>query len=167
MRLKLIYILLLSTTIFASSCVRFDDITIEDIQSVKMRGTTTSQTGLDITALVENKSGSRITLLEGDFALFTGDGKVLEVKLRDKVILHRKSNEEVLIPIIVRYTHPLGALGIIPLLVGDRNSVLISGEIKARGGMASKKFKIEKMKLADFTRIYGVELDRLINNSSN
>lgn len=160
---RIAIILLIFVTLTLSSCVKPDDIAITDVASVKMNTFSSSALTADIEVNTENRSARNITLIDGELELFVGDKKAVKIILREKVLLTKRSQQVVILPIGVSFTSEFGTLGLIGEFTRSGiDNVSISGYLTAKAGMARKKIKLQQVPLQALLSQYGINANDLI-----
>lgn len=136
-----------------AACISADDINVKGIESFELKSLTRPSLVID----VENRSGKNISLAGGRFMLERDSVGIVEVMLAEEVVVPRKSDGLVTVPLQVRVTDPLVLLSI---SLGGRlitDDMTVSGEVVAKAGAMSRKFEYEHMPLKKFLSIFGID----------
>ena len=158
---KILLLTLIAVTVLMSSCVNPDKISFGGIESIQIKGVSTSQVGLDIGINTANRSSHNITLTDLKIDLNKTKVKLLSITLRDKSVLPRKSDGIVTLPLTVRFTGPLGALGMYSVFTKGLEGVTVSGHATVKAGWVKKKWDIPEMSLDELARQSGINIEEL------
>lgn len=143
---KINVILYASLAIFVlmlSSCAKPDKLDFHGIGSMQVKEVSPSHVGIDLGVRMSNLSSHKVKLTEAQFFIYNTFGsKVMEIKLREPAILPRKTyDQEVSIPLSVRFEGVMGMLGMLPALKSGLKGYSFSGELKVKSGLSSKKIE--------------------------
>ena len=158
---KILLLTLIAVTVLMSSCVNPDKISFGGIESIQIKGVSTSQVGLDIGINTANRSSHNITLTDLKIDLNKTNVKLLSITLRDKSVLPRKSDGIVTLPLTVRFNGPLGALGMYSVFTKGLEGVTVSGHATVKAGWGKKKWDIPEMSLDELARQSGINIEEL------
>ena len=158
---KILLLTLIAVTVLMSSCVNPDKISFGGIESIQIKGVSTSQVGLDIGINTANRSSHNITLTDLKIDLNKTNIKLLSITLRDKSVLPRKSDGIVTLPLTVRFNGPLGALGMYSVFTKGLEGVTVSGHATVKAGWVKKKWDIPEMSLDELARQSGINIEEL------
>lgn len=158
---KILLLTLIAVTVLMSSCVNPDKISFGGIESIQIKGVSTSQVGLDIGINTANRSSHSITLTDLKIDLNKTNVKLLSITLRDKSVLPRKSDGIVTLPLTVRFNGPLGALGMYSVFTKGLEGVTVSGHATVKAGWVKKKWDIPEMSLDELARQSGINIEEL------
>lgn len=158
---KILLLTLIAVTVLMSSCVNPDKISFGGIESIQIKGVSTSQVGLDIGINTANRSSHNITLTDLKIDLNKTNVKLLSITLRDKSVLPRKSDGIVTLPLTVRFNGPLGALGMYSVFTKGLEGVTVSGQATVKAGWVKKKWDIPEMSLDELARQSGINIEEL------
>lgn len=158
---KILLLTLIAVTVLMSSCVNPDKISFGGIESIQIKGVSTSQVGLDIGINTANRSSHNITLTDLKIDLNKTNVKLLSITLRDKSVLPRKSDGIVTLPLTVRFNGPLGALGMYSVFTKGLEGVTVSGHATVKAGWVKKKWDIPEMSLDELARQSGINIKEL------
>ena len=158
---KILLLTLIAVTVLMSSCVNPDKISFGGIESIQIKGVSTSQVGLDIGINTANRSSHNITLTDLKIDLNKTNVKLLSITLRDKSVLPRKSDGIVTLPLTVRFNGPLGALGMYSVFTKGLEGVTDSGHATVKAGWVKKKWDIPEMSLDELARQSGINIEEL------
>lgn len=158
---KILLLTLIAVTVLMSSCVNPDKLTFGGIESIQIKGVSTSQVGLDIGINTANRSSHNITLTDLKIDLNKTNVKLLSITLRDKSVLPRKSDGIVTLPLTVRFNGPLGALGMYSVFTKGLEGVTVSGHATVKAGWVKKKWDIPEMSLDELARQSGINIEEL------
>lgn len=158
---KILLLTLIAVTVLMSSCVNPDKISFGGIESIQIKGVSTSQVGLDIGINTANRSSHNITLTDLKIDLNKTNVKLLSITLRDKSVLPRKCDGIVTLPLTVRFNGPLGALGMYSVFTKGLEGVTVSGHATVKAGWVKKKWDIPEMSLDELARQSGINIEEL------
>lgn len=158
---KILLLTLIAVTVLMSSCVNPDKISFGGIESIQIKGVSTSQVGLDTGINTANRSNHNITLTDLKIDLNKTKVKLLSITLRDKSVLPRKSDGIVTLPLTVRFNGPLGALGMYSVFTKGLEGVTVSGHATVKAGWVKKKWDIPEMSLDELARQSGINIEEL------
>lgn len=158
---KILLLTLIAVTVLMSSCVNPDKISFGGIESIQIKGVSTSQVGLDIGINTANRSSHNITLTDLKIDLNKTNVKLLSITLRDKSVLPRTSDGIVTLPLTVRFNGPLGALGMYSVFTKGLEGVTVSGHATVKAGWVKKKWDIPEMSLDELARQSGINIEEL------
>lgn len=158
---KILLLTLIAVTVLMSSCVNPNKISFGGIESIQIKGVSTSQVGLDIGINTVNRSSHNITLTDLKIDLYKTKVKLLSITLRDKSVLPRKSDGIVILPLTVRFNGPLGALGMYSVFTKGLEGVTVSGHATVKAGWVKKKWDIPEMSLDELARQSGINIEEL------
>lgn len=158
---KILLLTLIAVTVLMSSCVNPDKISFGGIESIQIKGVSTSQVGLDIGINTANRSSHNITLTDLKIDLNKTKVKLLSITLRDKSVLPRKSDGVVIFPLVIRFNGLLGALGAYSTFSKGLEGVTVSGHATVKAGWVKKKWDIPEMSLDELARQSGINIEEL------
>lgn len=148
-------------TAFSSCSLDAGDIRLEEVYGAEVRGTTLSQSRINLRLGMANDSNLKITVREASLKFYTLQNELLELVVEEPVVLHRRSVTEVDLPLAIRFKGGLGSLTAIPRLTQNPESVRVSGIIRLRGGGISKKYELKEVPLPDLLALIGVSSDQI------
>ena len=149
---KLLLLAVLGAVTLLGSCIRPEKLSFEGIESIQVKGATASQVGIDLGIKATNASGSK----EGR--------RIVDIVLRDKARLPRKSSGVMTLPLAIRFDGPLGALGVYSAFSKGLQNTTLSGYVTARVGWGKKKIEIPEMPLDQMARQFGFDPAELLKN---
>ncbi|MFR4025222.1 MAG: hypothetical protein ACLTZY_05195 [Alistipes indistinctus] len=89
---KLLLLAVLGAVTLLGSCIRPEKLSFEGIESIQVKGATASQVGIDLGIKATNASGSNLTLTDMQLTISKEGRRIVDIVLRDKVRLPRKSS---------------------------------------------------------------------------
>ena len=89
---KILLLTLIAVTVLMSSCVNPDKLTFGGIESIQLKGVSTSQMGLDIGVHATNSSSHNVTLTDMQIEIKRQGTTQLTFNLREKSVVPRKSD---------------------------------------------------------------------------
>ena len=90
--------------------------------------------------------------------------RIVDIVLRDKARLPRKSSGVMTLPLAIRFDGPLGALGVYSAFSKGLQNTTLSGYVTARAGWGKKKIEIPEMPLDQMARQFGFDPAELLKN---
>ena len=109
---KLLLLAALGAVTLLGSCIRPEKLSFEGIESIQVKGATTSQVGIDLGIKATNASGSNLTLTDMQLTISKEGRRIVDIVLRDKARLPRKSSGVMTLPLAIRFDGPHCALGV-------------------------------------------------------
>ena len=109
---KLLLLAALGAVTLLGSCIRPEKLSFEGIESIQVKGATASQVGIDLGIKATNASGSNLTLTDMQLTISKEGRRIVDIVLRNKARLPRKSSAVMTLPLAIRFDGPLGALGV-------------------------------------------------------
>ena len=146
---KLLLLAVLGAVTLLGSCIRPEKLSFEGIESIQVKGATASQVGIDLGIKATNASGSNLTLTDMQLTISKEGRRIVDIVLRDKVRLPRKS---------------IGALGVYSAFSKGLQNTTLSGYVTARVGWGKKKIEIPEMPLDQMARQFGFDPAELLKN---
>lgn len=159
---KILLLTLIAVTVLMSSCVNPDKISFGGIESIQIKGVSTSQVGLDIGINTANRSSHNITLTDLQIDVKRQGSNQLSILLREQSLIPRKSAGMVTLPLTVRFNGILGALGAYSTLSKGLEGVTVSGHATVKAGWFKKKWDIPEMPLDELARQSGINIEELL-----
>ena len=161
---KLLLLAVLGAVTLLGSCIRPEKLSFEGIESIQVKGATASQVGIDLGIKATNASGSNLTLTEMQLTISKEGRRIVDIVLRDKARLPRKSSGVMTLPLAIRFDGPLGALGVYSAFSKGLQNTTLSGYVTARVGWGKKKIEIPEMPLDQMARQFGFDPAELLKN---
>lgn len=159
---KILLLTLIAVTVLMSSCVNPDKLTFGGIESIQLKGVSTSQMGLDIGVHATNSSSHNVTLTDMQIEIKRQGTTQLTFNLREKSVVPRKSDGVVIFPLVIRFNGLLGALGAYSTLSKGLEGVTVSGHATVKAGWFKKKWDIPEMPLDELARQSGINIEELL-----
>lgn len=121
-------------------------------QKLEFRGfervTHLSTSGVNLWVEVENSGCWRMVIKEGEVDILVNGTPRLTLSLRDRVVVPRKSNTEVLVPLRFTSRSMLSFAGLVArIALGDREDITINYRIKAGTPLFKRTFAQEGVPL--------------------
>ncbi len=150
---KIIYWALLLCAVVMSGCIKRSDIVFHKVEGVNFFG----QTGMEMALKVENKAGVNVKLHSGVMILSLDGRPALEVSLKEQVVIPKRSETTIVLPLKMRLVNPIAALSLMGGGIGDKASrITVSGKATAKVGLAKKRYEVDDMPLGDLLAKFGV-----------
>lgn len=159
---KILLLTLIAVTVLMSSCVNPDKISFGGIESIQIKGVSTSQVGLDIGINTANRSNHNITLTNLQIDVKRQGSNQLSILLREQSLIPRKSAGMVTLPLTVRFNGILGALGAYSTFSKGLEGVTVSGYATIKAGWMKKRFDVPEMPLEELARRSGIDPAKLL-----
>ena len=159
---KLLLLAVLGAVTLLGSCIRPEKLSFEGIESIQVKGATASQVGIDLGIKATNASGSNLTDMQ--LTISKEGRRIVDIVLRDKARLPRKSSGVMTLPLAIRFDGPLGALGVYSAFSKGLQNTTLSGYVTARAGWGKKKIEIPEMPLDQMARQFGFDPAELLKN---
>lgn len=159
---KILLLTLIAVTVLMSSCVNPDKISFGGIESIQIKGVSTSQVGLDIGINTANRSNHNITLTDLQIDVKRQGSNQLSILLREQSLIPRKSAGMVTLPLTVRFNGILGALGAYSTFSKGLEGVTVSGYATIKAGWMKKRFDVPEMPLEELARRSGIDPAKLL-----
>lgn len=160
MKRKIIVMLL--TALAVCSCVKRGDIRVSGLEQVRMRGVTGSRAGIELGLRVSNASGSKVVLNAADFTVLKNGRELFRVTLGQRVVLARRSDGTVVLPLTLRFGGVLGAVGTVAALSGGTDGLAVSGRATLRTGWIKKTVVLENEPADRLLRQAGIDMDDVL-----
>lgn len=136
---KLLLLAVLGAVTLLGSCIRPEKLSFEGIESIQVKGATASQVGIDLGIKATNASGSNLTLTDMQLTISKEGRRIVDIVLRDKARLPRKSSGVMTLPLAIRFDGPLGALGVYSAFSKGLQNTHPVGLRDSPGGLGAKK----------------------------
>lgn len=159
---KILLLTLIAVTVLMSSCVNPDKISFGGIESIQIKGVSTSQVGLDIGINTANRSSHNITLTDLQIDVKRQGSNQLSILLREQSLIPRKSAGMVTLPLTVRFNGILGALGAYSTFSKGLEGVTVSGYATIKAGWMKKRFDVPEMPLEELAQRSGIDPAKLL-----
>ena len=159
---KILLLTLIAVTVLMSSCVNPDKLTFGGIESIQLKGVSTSQMGLDIGVHATNSSSHNVTLTDMQIEIKRQGTTQLTFNLREKSVVPRKSDGVVIFPLVIRFNGLLGALGAYSTFSKGLEGVTVSGYATIEAGWMKKRFDVPEMPLEELARRSGIDPAKLL-----
>ena len=148
------YIIL--TSIFCcllfSSCLNLDSIKFVGVERIDIK----SASKLDVGLEVWNGSKREIKIKSAGLELYYGDTHVLSLLINREVIIPRESVDIIRIPIHMRLRAAVLATSIVSNMGRYKAMLTISGYVRVKVGVLSKKIRVKEMPISQFIDTFGV-----------
>lgn len=143
---------LLAVLFLSASCIRQDDFRFIGFEGAAMHGLTRA----DVTVRIENRSNRNVTLQDAHLYVFNEGAEVCEIRLRNDVVIPKRSSEAICLPLQLRVSDPLALYGLIKSLsVKGIGQLTVSGTGTVKAGKLKKGFEMSERPLSDFASLYG------------
>lgn len=160
-KIFLFSLIFLAVTALMSSCVNPDKLTFGGIESIQIKGVSTSQIGVDVGIRATNSSSHNVTLTDMQIEVKRQGATQLTINSREKSVLPRKSDGVVTFPLAIRFNGLLGALGAYSTF-SKGLEVTVSGYATIKAGWMKKRLDIPEMPLDELARQSGIDPAKLL-----
>lgn len=113
----------LASLFFMAGCVKEGDVTVRSFDGIRIEEGSGTSARLKLDVGVTNRSGSKIKVTEGEFTICIREKPVIKATVPEEVVIRRKSDETVSIPVSV---HIVGGMWALLPLVTELNNAGIS-----------------------------------------
>ena len=142
-------LIFLAVTALMSSCVNPDKLTFGGIESIQIKGVSTSQIGVDVGIRATNSSSHNVTLTDMQIEVKRQGATQLTINSREKSVLPRKSDGVVTFPLAIRFN-------------GLLEGITVSGYATIKAGWMKKRLDIPEMPLDELARQSGIDPAKLL-----
>lgn len=143
---------LLAVLLLSASCIRQDDFRFLGVEGATMHGLTRA----DVLVRIENRSSRNVTLQDARLHVFNEGAEVCEIRLRNEVVIPKRSSEAICLPLQLRVSDPLALYGLIKSLSGKSiGHLTVSGSGTVKSGRLKKGFEMGERPLSDFASLFG------------
>ena len=149
-------ICLLASILFCvlfTSCLNLDSVQVVGIESVNIK----SLSKIDLGIKVDNGSKRDIKIRSVGLDLYSGAKHILSLVINEEIVVPRKSIEIIDVPIHIKMRDPLFAMSIGSNLQRYKTSLNISGDVRVKIGMITKKITLKEMSISQFIDTFGVD----------
>jgi hypothetical protein len=144
---RLSYFVLILTITIAVSCASFQEIKINNVSNVELKGINNNVVTFDITASIENPNAYRIKVKPLELKVMIGDYTELgKVKPMDLVIA-KKSTKNYTISVPIEITNMLSLGSAFNMFSGKVPDLRLTGKIRASTFLYGKTFELNGYKL--------------------
>jgi LEA14-like dessication related protein len=145
---QLFYFVLILTTTIAVSCVSFQEIKINNVSNVTLKGINNNVVTFDITASIENPNAYRIKVKPLELKVMIGDQTELgKVKSMDHLVIAKKSTKDYTISVPIEITNMLSLGSAFSMFSGKTPDLRLTGKIRANNFWYGKTFELNGYKL--------------------
>lgn len=148
---KIVILLSVVISLLFSSCLKMDDFQIVGIDKVNMQ----SLSKFEIEMELRNDSRRNVKIVSAKLDLMQGESHILSLMINEKIIIPRRSIVSLSLPIHVKLRKPFLAAMVVQDLDRHKNTITISGEVKAKVGLITKKFTFKDMPISQFIDTFG------------
>lgn len=144
MRLLHLYLFLL-ISLLLSSCFEYKEVEVEKVSNVSVESFSTKGITIGIDLKINNPNRYKISIVDSNLELFVDNRKIGSAKLKEKIVLQKKSNEIHHVTVETNLKQLLSSA--LPTLLGlitkTDIELGVKGDIKARAKSLSKKFPLD------------------------
>ncbi len=142
-RILVLFIALLALTF--TSCISEDKVKMVGVNDFVM----VDEDRFNVFVQMENLNGSNLTVKSAYIALLEDQTELVNLSLGEKVIIPRRSNQELLFPLRMRLSSP-EVLSALPEKTRENRNLTVQGKVTGKWGIFSKTYKIGPMPLEEF-----------------
>ncbi len=126
-------------------CIEYKEVEVVEVSDVGVKGVSMSGVDIEVAMQIKNPNKYDISIVDSDLTLFAEGNKVGIAKIKEKVVLKKKSNK------IYRFTIHTSAQDIsvsaMPLMMSlmskSNLEVQVKGDIKAKAKGIGKRFPVD------------------------
>jgi LEA14-like dessication related protein len=145
---RLFYFVLVLITTIAVSCASFQEIKINNISNVTLKGINNNVVTFDITASIENPNPYRIKVKPLELKVMLGDQMELgKVKPLDRLVIDKKSTKNYTISVPIEVSNILSLGSAFNMFSGKTPDIRLTGKVKASNCLYGKTFEFIGYKL--------------------
>lgn len=147
-----LYILIttLAVIMTATGCMRRDAIKFNGI--VDMDVSLQASPRVDAVLSVENISGYNVFIRDVAFNVTDDKGGLIgKVIVTQELLLPKRSETQLLVPLKITITNPLKGLAILTDIERNASKLFVSGSATLKAGWMKKTIRVENISLAEFT----------------
>jgi hypothetical protein len=153
-------LLLFLPLMLLASCVSEKDIDIKGVSDVKY-DLLLNGANVDFSFAIANRSAHKVKIQDGMMTVSYDGAEVLNVYMRDKVVIPRRSDGQVSLPLRVRLAdNSLAALSLF-LSDVDVSKFTLSGSAVVKAGWGRKKTVFQDVALSEILSNFGLEDKKL------
>jgi len=145
------------------SCSGLRQIQIEEVRNVQVKSFSGSKLDVGLEAKVSNPSYRKVQLTKLELNVLRGSTPFAVISTTETVKIARRSNEFQQVALEVRLRNMLSAVMALQQKNFSLDELMVEGEIRAKAFPLSKKIKIEKMSIRQFSAQYGDIVTPLLN----
>ena len=139
-------------------CLNPENIVVQDVENVSMQGFSRA----DLVLRIENK-GRKASIESGKFALSRNGSPMIDLMLRDRVEIPRRTTAGIPVSIQIKMSNPLMAISLARDPQATLNTMTVSGEMSFKAGIR-KKIRFDNTPFPEFLRTLGVDTNELIRS---
>ncbi|MDR2938238.1 MAG: hypothetical protein LBU92_04790 [Prevotellaceae bacterium] len=145
------------------SCSGLRQIRVEEVRNVQVKSFSGSTLSVGLEAKINNPSRRKLQLTKLELNVLRGSSNFATISATEKVKIPKRSNDFSSVPLEVKLNNILSAVMMLQQKNFPIDELLVEGEIKAKIFPLSKKIRIEKMSLREFSLQYGDMITPLLN----
>lgn len=150
------YLFLATLAIMLASCSSYKEITIDKMTNLKVREFQGSTAIVDLKLLINNPTGSAVSLKEIDIDLNRKNAKFAHVTSIEKVVVPAKTHEEHTVSLMIRITNILSS-----------GAVLLSGKLNPEDFTANGYIKVSKFPFSKKIRLNNQNINDILKGISS
>ncbi len=145
------------------SCGSLNQIRVEEVRNVQMKPFSGSTLEVGLEVKVRNPSYRKVHLTKLELNVERGGTSFATISAKEKVSIPRRSDDFQPVPLEVRLRNLLAAVMAMQQKNFSVDDLTLSGEIRVKAFPLSKKIKIEKQTVREFSAQYGDIITPLLN----
>ena len=151
---KIVILISIVSCLLFSSCLNVDDIQVVGVERFDIKSMSKLELGIE----VKNDSKRKIKIKSAGLELHQGDKHILSLIVNQEVLVPRMSQSVIDIPIHLKLRQPILSMLIVSDLDKYKSSLSISGEVRVKVGVMTKKFTLKEMPVSQFIDTFGIDL---------
>jgi len=145
---RLFYFVLVLITTISVSCASFQEIKINNIGNVTLKGINNNVVTFDITASIENPNSYRIKVKPLELTVMLGDQMELgKVKPMGRLVIDKKSTKNYTISVPIEVSNILSLGSAFNMFSGKTPDIRLTGKVRASTWLYGKTFEFKGYKL--------------------
>ncbi len=151
---KIVILISIVSCLLFSSCLNVDDIQVVGVERFDIKSMSKLELGIE----VKNDSKRKIKIKSAGLELHQGDKHILSLIVNQEVLVPRMSQSVIDIPIHLKLRQPILSMLIVSDLDKYKSSLSVSGEVRVKVGVMTKKFTLKEMPVSQFIDTFGIDL---------
>lgn len=148
---------LLAVVVAMTACVKPEDVQFDNVESFDVHSISGSVITADLGVGITNQSGSKLLLKEAVMTVNRNGSQLMEIQLRDQLVVPRRSSEVYALPLMIRVDGLGGLLGLGSVVASGLKGCTVSVEATVRAGWTRKKFRFDDLPAEMLLREAGID----------
>ena len=154
----LIAVAVLALLTASYSCIKPENIVIQDVENFSMQGFSRA----DFTLRIQNK-GRKASIESGKLFLTHNGNPMIDLMLRDRVEIPRRTTISIPVSVQLKIANPMAVVQLSRNPQSVLNATTVSGEMNVKAGL-KKKIRFNNVPFPEFLHTLGVDTDKLIRS---